>query len=326
MVLIISEEIDQPTSKVIEWIESFGVKWIRINFVDFFRVNKSTVSFDSNNVFEFYFKNERIKLDSITGVWFRRTPKFKLFEDFIVNKANAETEVLELANKIWDFIAAEDLEFFNYFLYKLSCHPNIIGHPFINNLNKLEQLEQANKLGIKIPNTIVTSNKIDLKQFVWNRDCIIKPVRNIVTINCNENRYTSFTKELFTDDLNDYKVIFPSIVQNKIDKLFELRVFFLKGQIYPMLIHDSKVSSDYRINQYSSSINFSIIKIDISLEKKINELASYFQLNCCSIDFIYGKDSEYYFLEINPVGQFGFLSTPCNYNLEKIIAKQLCQL
>ena len=42
-----------------------------------------------------------------------------------------------------------------------------------------------------------------------------------------------------------------------------------------------------------------------------------------SIDIIKGIDNEYYFLEVNPVGQFGMVSKPCNYNIENFISKKL---
>lgn len=47
-------------------------------------------------------------------------------------------------------------------------------------------------------------------------------------------------------------------------------------------------------------------------------------LNCGSIDMILGNDGLYYFLEVNPVGQFGMVSGPCNYYLERKIANFLC--
>jgi D-alanine-D-alanine ligase-like ATP-grasp enzyme len=46
-------------------------------------------------------------------------------------------------------------------------------------------------------------------------------------------------------------------------------------------------------------------------------------LDCGSIDLIYSTDEKYYFLEVNPVGQFGMVSYPCNYQLEKKIAIEL---
>ena len=42
-----------------------------------------------------------------------------------------------------------------------------------------------------------------------------------------------------------------------------------------------------------------------------------------SIDMILTPEGDYYFLEVNPVGQFSMTSSPCNYNLEKRIAEYL---
>lgn len=48
-------------------------------------------------------------------------------------------------------------------------------------------------------------------------------------------------------------------------------------------------------------------------------------LNTGSIDLIVDTQDNYYFLEINPVGQFGMVSQPCNYYLEKKVAEYLVQ-
>ncbi len=46
-------------------------------------------------------------------------------------------------------------------------------------------------------------------------------------------------------------------------------------------------------------------------------------LNCGSIDMIRGTDGKYYFLEVNPNGQFGMVSSPCNLGLYKLVAETL---
>ena len=46
-------------------------------------------------------------------------------------------------------------------------------------------------------------------------------------------------------------------------------------------------------------------------------------LNTGSIDMIKSVDGNYYFLEVNPSGQFGMTSFPCNYNLHEKVADYL---
>ena len=61
----------------------------------------------------------------------------------------------------------------------------------------------------------------------------------------------------------------------------------------------------------------------IEIENNLAELMKHLNLNSGSIDLIYGCDKKYYFLEVNPVGQFGMTSYPCNYYIEKKIANYL---
>lgn len=49
-------------------------------------------------------------------------------------------------------------------------------------------------------------------------------------------------------------------------------------------------------------------------------------MNTGSIDIVVTKDKRYVFLEINHVGQFGWLSENCNYYIEKHIAQELINL
>ena len=59
------------------------------------------------------------------------------------------------------------------------------------------------------------------------------------------------------------------------------------------------------------------------IREKLLSLTAKIGLDTGSIDMIYSTDCDYYFLEINPVGQFGMVSYPCNYHIEKQIAEYL---
>jgi len=125
------------------------------------------------------------------------------------------------------------------------------------------------------------------------------------------------------------KPFFPSLVQEKIEKRYEVRIFFLFGQCYPMAIfsqRDPQTSLDFR--RYNEIIANRMMRCEIppELEEKITRLMKLADQNCGSLDFIKSHDGEYIFLELNPVGQFGFVSTNCNYELEKLIAEKLIAL
>ena len=57
-------------------------------------------------------------------------------------------------------------------------------------------------------------------------------------------------------------------------------------------------------------------EIELGLDALMKEL----NFNTGSIDLILTAKGEYIFLEINPEGQFGMVSHPCNYYLEREMA------
>ena len=42
-----------------------------------------------------------------------------------------------------------------------------------------------------------------------------------------------------------------------------------------------------------------------------------------SLDLVRTPDGRHVFLEVNPGGQFGMMSEPCNYHLEREVAQYL---
>jgi glutathione synthase/RimK-type ligase-like ATP-grasp enzyme len=63
-----------------------------------------------------------------------------------------------------------------------------------------------------------------------------------------------------------------------------------------------------------------------SVEGKLIQMLDFLDYTTGSIDLIKTKSGDYVFLEINPVGQFGMVSYPCNYYLEEKIAIHLSTL
>lgn len=123
-----------------------------------------------------------------------------------------------------------------------------------------------------------------------------------------------------------YPIHSSSVFQEKLDKELEIRTFFLNGKCYSMAIFsqlDSQTSVDFR--KYNLTTNNRNVPYQLSrmLEEKITKLMDELKLNTGSIDIIKTKDGRYVFLEVNPVGQYGMTSFPCNYHLDRKIAEYL---
>lgn len=108
--------------------------------------------------------------------------------------------------------------------------------------------------------------------------------------------------------------------------MYELRVFVLGKDIYPMVIfsqNDKKTEVDFRNYNDDNPNRTAPYKLPKDINRALLKIFAELNLNTGSADFIRAINGEYYFLEINPLGQFGMTSKPCNYHLEKKIAEFL---
>lgn len=217
-------------------------------------------------------------------------------------------------------------EFYNY---KILHKKSVIFFNFIENFsnNKLIQLEFAKKNGLVVPFTKIINNKKDL--FKITKQIITKPIIKSITEKKGNSVFINYTSEItksyFKNCRNDF---FPSLVQEKIEKLFEIRSFYINGRFYSMAIFsqaNSKTKVDFRSYDKFKQNRCVPFKLPFDIELKLKCLMKDLKLESGSIDIIKNIDNKYVFLEVNPNGEFGLLSETCNYNLEQVIAKRIKQ-
>lgn len=140
---------------------------------------------------------------------------------------------------------------------------------------------------------------------------------------------------MFTKELTPYHIsllpdrFFPSLIQENIDKRFEIRAFYINGHIYSAALfsqNSNETIVDSRIVNLKKPIRYIPYLLSKDEEMKIIELMTILNLNCGSIDLIRAKSGELFFLEVNPVGEFGHIELTCNYGLHKIVATELIKM
>jgi ATP-GRASP peptide maturase of grasp-with-spasm system len=215
-------------------------------------------------------------------------------------------------------------------LYENAIH-DAVQYPNIEvgNLNKLTVINKAKKLKIHTPNTLVSNSKNDLLDFfiLNNKSIITKTIGEVEAFDFEDRSYALFT-EVITDEKIEKlpNVFFPSLFQQMIEKSYEIRSFYIDGDFYSMAIFsgsDQKTKVDFRKYNQTKPNRTVPYQLPSNLELKLHKLMLELGLNTGSIDLIKSIDNKYYFLEVNPVGQFGMVSKPCNYFLEKIVANKL---
>jgi ATP-GRASP peptide maturase of grasp-with-spasm system len=204
-----------------------------------------------------------------------------------------------------------------------------INHHGKSNLNRLITLKHAAQCGLKTPSFLITNRKSNVDDFLSKyKKIVIKPISEVITIDFMHKPFTQYTRVMNNDDLKELPLsFFPSLFMEYIEKSFEIRSFYLDGNFYSMAMFTQKrkqTREDFRRYDYKNPVRVVPYKMSDCVENKIRKLFNQLEINSGSIDILKAQNcDELVFLEINPVGQFGMVSHPCNYYLEKRIAQNL---
>ncbi len=320
MVVILStSQMEYTTEDVMDWVWSKGEEVLRLNGDDFL----GTVSFYATTNKEVGISYRDTNLEKINSVWYRRwfSP---------MDRVTFESQLF--SNQVQNYRSREFRSFTNVFFESISDKPSLGRNDFVNSANeKFRQMILAKKMGIQVPDSLITNSKLELKGFIEKYGKVItKGINNIGSFNPNDSEmYSTFTSVLGNNDLGYIPdSFFPSLFQEKIDKEIELRVFYFKRKFYSMAIFsqlDKQTEVDFR--KYNVAIpNRNVpFKLPEEIESKLTKLMTEMEYDTGSIDLILTPAHEFIFLEVNPSGQFGMVSYPCNYHLEEMIADYLLQ-
>ncbi len=196
--------------------------------------------------------------------------------------------------------------------------------------NKITTLLVAQKNGLTIPETLITKSKADLSNFLKrtkSQTFINKRISEFDFFEENGKMY-DISKTILIDDTALAKIpnLFElSFFQEKIEREYEIRAIYFNNEFYSSAVFENDEVVDYRVNFHSSEKHPRIIpyKLPNDIEIKLRNVMEELNLSCGSIDLIYSKDNQFYFLEVNPVGQVSFINNICNYYLEYLYAKYL---
>ncbi len=298
-VVIFSHPNDIDTKNVIQWLNYFDQKYLLIS---------SITDIIENN----YILNADWIHRNVKSVWFRKL-------NFTIEMHDSKNRYL--INSLKKFLISEVKAIYDLidFLYK---EKKTLGKVDKMDVEKISTLLIAQKIGLKIPDFLITTKKSELIDFLKsNKKIITKPIFNTSQIYFSSTKhfymYSSLVDEL--KDLEDY--FFPSLLQKYINKVFEVRTFYLDGKLFSAGFINSK---DNELIDCRNLINTELIYFPIDLPKaisnKIIKLMKQLNLKTGSLDILYSTDKEYYFIEVNPCGQFEVLSNACSYKLEKEVA------
>ena len=312
MILVISKKDDFFSNSVINWLFKFEVNnLVKISDDDELIIESINLP---QNVIIVYINGQKIDFDKVTFFWYRGgilpIPK----HDWLIEDKRLTQQVKRFVNYEWKVLRE--------FLFYVLQHKEHIGNYFLAETNKLRNLCIAKECDLLIPDTYIAQNNF-LEKVNRGSKFIVKPIGECFPFIVNEQSYRLFTKEIDADFLeNDTRTYFPSLLQNKIDIDFEIRVFafYEYREFYAMAIFTAQTDNvDYR--KFVTSNRYAPYILPEDVREKLLLFMKKMLLDTASFDLIKTKSGEYIFLEVNPFGNIEIINETCGYEIDRRFAE-----
>lgn len=292
-----------------EYLTSRNIPWFRLNSDRMNHLQKISLNEDS---FELTDENGNIlRSDDIKGVWHRKAWGIKAPEE--LDKDYEKIFFKGYENLRYNLITIlEDIPWINPY----ENERKIDG-------NKMLQLKLAEKNGLMIPKTIFSNDEEKILTF-FHTYCNGKAVAKLHSLTSKSMSGESLISTMIIDEnslepISDIAYC-PMIFQPYIDKEYELRIVYIAGEFFTGKINNSE-HADWRIAHEGQFWSAYELPEDISsgLASMMEEMGLYIG----AIDMIKGKDGKYYFLEVNPQGEWGMLQKELGFPIAERIADNL---
>jgi glutathione synthase/RimK-type ligase-like ATP-grasp enzyme len=186
--------------------------------------------------------------------------------------------------------------------------------------NKIRQLHLARIIGFKTPETIITNDPVAVSDFRvrWSNKIVAKALFSplIEEEDSDHFIFTTLIDTKATTDDSSVRVC-PTIFQRAVLPKIDYRVTVVGRKLFAVRIEGDDIPVDWRTQK--DGLRF----IQCTLPRQIEELCLRYVLQAGlifgAIDLIEHKE-EFYFLEINPSGEWGWLQKPTGLP----IAETLC--
>lgn len=313
MILIVGQRDDPHVASVTDCLIKRGRDFFVFDTFDT-RSDGMRVAVSNNVILDV--EGNRFDLNDVRSVWWRLKPRYLVPQE----------SVSELYN--YYFIHREWIQIWDYLTLELSSKFQINDRKFDQLAsNKLLQLKLAEAIGFKVPLTLVSNNFDEIGEFI-NSTRHTSAIFKTLTPYMSPDGMLAYSTIIDTETLGDKRALVkavPGIFQEFIAKSFELRITIVGNHVFAARIeseYSTKTRVDWREDIYNTSL-YSEYTLESQFVSQILVLHKEFGLIYGAYDFIVDKNDNYFFLEVNPVGQWMWLEQALGFPISERIADAL---
>ncbi len=317
MLLFLDREVDLHADWVEAECDRRGVPYVRLCTQKFPQEIQLALNLDDGHLGgRIQLPDREIRIEDITGVWYRRPEPAKPDPD--------------LEPEFAQFVKLESDETL-YGLYRALWDRRWVNTPHIDRAadNKISQLRRARRIGFKTPKTIVTNDPHEALAFfhACGHEMVYKLMRPVFAEDIDGASYGVYTTLIAGEDIDthlDSVRIAPCLFQELVPKQYELRINVIGDYVWAAAIYSQDAERTKLDHRYDTiNCRHEPVLIPTKLEKMCLEMTHQLGLVMCNLDMIFTPEQEYVFLEVNPNGQWAWVEDRVGFPLTMALVNEL---
>ncbi|MFD8936366.1 MvdC/MvdD family ATP grasp protein [Streptomyces sp. NPDC059578] len=237
-----------------------------------------------------------LRLEEVTAVYYRRPNGFRLHPG--LSGQDAQWARAEARAGIGGVLTSLDCTWVN--------HPHDNARAGVAPL----ALKTASACGLTVPRTLITNDPQEARDFITDlpgKRAAYKALGHVGASTHAGQRYALWTSRITSDDITDDLGRTAHLLQEWIDKSFEVRLTAVGPELFAGAIHAGSEASRIDFRRDYDSLTYSEIDVPPNVRRGVRALMGAFGLRYVAMDFVVGPDGLWNAVDINPNGQFGFI-------------------
>lgn len=173
--------------------------------------------------------------------------------------------------------------------------------------NKIIQLKAAVSAGLRVPETLISTDAARLQAFARRHRCVTKGIVNAFFIDGDKLR-SAFTSLVDETDLFSYDPTgCPTLLQEAIVPQAVWRVVVVGSRVLGFRFHGPELLDEVDSRKVDQIVDGETAPVPEDVARNLLKMCRALNIEFASSDFIEDKSGQMWFLDLNPEGQWAFL-------------------
>ena len=309
-ILILSNRLDFACDYVVARLRESGVSYLRLNHEDFPSLDLALYPVEARVLVRIKGREFCIDSDTLEAIYFRR-PTF--LRETRRPESSADGE---LARQQWTALARS---------FQVFKECRWMNHPAktYSAENKALQLLTAADIGLPVPTTCITNDASRAYEVQEGASRVVVKGLDTLYLECGDTMRFGYTNILSPEEMKEYPTRHaPMMLQSLLEPKVDLRVTVVGENVFSVrILRDGHgVVGDWR--RVKDGVTFEAFELPGTVAKACIDLVGKLGLTYGAIDLALCRD-EFFFLEVNPTGEWAWLVDAAGLPIDKAIASFL---